>query len=234
MNNRFISAILIGTLMTLMGCTKDGIDEFPDERYVQFTTNLADTVSVSFFFYPNQDQIQYPVPMQLIGRVSEQDLTFQIAVDEAATTAQGQHYALPEQFVFRAGLMADTIYLTVNKTPEMDTETFQLALQIVPTDETLPGQSTFTRKILRLNNMTSRPTWWDSNMESQLLGAYTDRKFQLFIEVTGVNDLSIYDSSEQRDFMLQFKYYLIEKRDADEAILEEDGTDMLSTVRIIG
>lgn len=217
-----------------MGCSKHGIDVFPEEKYVQFTTSVADTTLVSFFFYPNQDHIQYPMPVQLIGRASEQDLTFHIEVDAAATTARSEHYTLPEQFTFRSGHTMDTIYLTVNKTPEMDTETFQLALQIVPTDEVFPGQTTFVRKILRLNNMTSRPAWWDSTMESQLLGAYTDRKFQLFIEVTGVNDLSIYEPAEQRDFMLQFKYYLIGKRDAGEAELEADGTDMLSTVRIIG
>lgn len=230
--NRF--AISTALIVTLMGCSRDYIDVFPEERYIQFTTSVTDTIPVSFFFYPNQDQIQYPLPVQLVGQMLEENFQFRIAVDEEASTARSEHYALPEQFLFSAGMTIDTVYLTVNKTPEMDESTFQLALQIVATNEALPGQSAFTRKVLRLNNMTSRPAWWDSTMENQLLGAYTDRKFQLFIEVTGVSDLSLYDSYQQREFMLQFKYYLIAMRDAGTPVLEADGTDMLSTIRIIG
>lgn len=233
MNSRYF-LIFLCCMALLAACNKDEIQTFGEQRYAQFTTPVADTAEVSFFFHPGQDIIQYALPVELIGRVSSHDVPYHIRVVDSVTTATGNHYSLPGSFQFDAGQTADTVYLTIHKTPEMESQAFLLVLEIAPTEEVLPGEKHFTRRALRLSDMTSRPTWWDANMVNLYLGVYTDRKYQTFIEVTGVADLSQFDSNEQRDLMLQFKYYLIDRKDAGDPVLEEDGTDMLSTVRIIG
>lgn len=224
----------IGTLIAFAACTQDEIPVFQGNHYIQFTTAANDTASVSFFFHPDQERIEFPIPVKLTGRTPITDLPFRIVVDDSATTATAVHYTLPDNPRIRAGRVADTVYLTIHKAPEMDAATFRLALQIAPAEHASPGQWPYTRKVLLLSNLVSRPAWWDAVMESNYLGTFTERKFRTFIKATGISDLEPYDPGVQRDYMLQFKYYLIDMADAGTPVLEDDGKDMLSTVPLIG
>ncbi len=85
-----------------------------------------------------------------------------------------------------------------------------------------------------ISNKVAKPAWWIGNVETLYLGKYTEKKFRTFMAVTGVGDITPYTDFEKRDLYLQFKHYLIAMKDAGTPVLEDDGTDMLSTVPLIG
>lgn len=74
----------------------------------------------------------------------------------------------------------------------------------------------------------SRPEWWDDNFHVRSgLGKYSEKKFRLFIQITGVNDLDYENNedmtySEMRNFVLQFKHWI-----HDNPQTEDDGTEMV-------
>lgn len=233
MKRIYIAGLMLASCF-LANCKKEEIAVYDTGHYVQFTNSNLDTISLSFFFYPNQDQVKVALPVKLVGLMPTEDLHYKIGVSGEGTTAMPAHYTLADEFVFRKGLAMDTAYVLINKRPDLATQTFTLALQIAADGDVLPGQTNYTRRIFRINDMISRPNWWNATVESTYLGRYTEKKFRTFMAVVGVGDITPYSSFEQRDLYLQFKYYLIRMKEAGTPVLEDDGTDMLSTVPLIG
>jgi hypothetical protein len=229
------SYILCSLLFTILfSCKKEEMDVFKADHYIQFTASLADTTNFSFFFYPGQSEVTLALPLRLIGTMPEGNLQYELKVDPKVTTAETKHYSLPASFEFRKGLAIDTAYLTIKKTPELTTNTYMLAIDVNSTSDVKPGQTTYARRIFRINDMVTKPGWWDSNMDRFYLGEYTERKFRKFMEFTGVGDLSQKSDSEKTELIKRFKYYLIQMKDAGTPVLEDDGSDMLSTIPIAG
>lgn len=232
MNKKYsIYAVLI---MCLLSCKKKNIETYNGGEYVQFTNSFLDTVNLSFFFYPNQNQVSVTMPVKLVGNLPATDLNYKIEVDKDATTALPEHYTIAPDFIFKKGRTKDSATVVINRRPDLTSKTFQLALVIKAGNSLIPGQSTYTRRIFKINDMVSKPAWWNADCERIYLGKYTEKKFRAFMQVVGIGDISTYSSFEQRDFFLQFKYYLIKMKDAGTPVLENDGTDMLSTVPLIG
>lgn len=221
-------------LTTLFSCKKEEMQVYTAGHYIQFTQALTDTTNFSFFFHPGKSEVSVAMPVKLIGKMPEGDLIYQLKVDAKVTTAESKHYSLPASFEFRKGLSQDTAYITIKKTPELTTTTFLLAIEVAATDGVQPGQTTYARKIFRINDMVTKPSWWDSNMDRFYLGVYTERKFRKFMEFTGVGDLTDKSTSEKTELIKRFKYYLIQMKDAGTPVLEDDGSDMLSTIPIAG
>lgn len=230
------STILYSLLILVLAasCKKQKMDVYTAGRYIQFTQPLTDTVNFSFLFYPGQPEIRVPMPLRLVGLMPEGNLSYQIKVDEKASTASTSHYSLPASFEFRKGLSIDSAYLTIRNAADLQQKTVLLVLEISTGNDVAAGQTTHIRKAFKINDMISRPGWWDARVETHSLGVYTDKKFRTFIQVTGVGDMTKYSPGVQRDYFLQFKRYLIQMKDNGTPVLENDGTDMLSTIRLIG
>ncbi|MBO9632647.1 MAG: DUF4843 domain-containing protein [Chitinophagaceae bacterium] len=221
-------------LTTLFSCKKEEMDVYRSGHFIQFTQAITDTTNFSFFFYPGKDELSIPMPIRLVGTMPEADIKYELKVDAKASTAQSQHYSLPASFEFRKGLAIDTAWVTIKKTPEMTTTTYLLVITIAPEGEVKPGQTVYAKRIFRINDMVTKPSWWDSNMDRFYLGEYTERKFRKFMEFTGVGDLSEKSDTEKTELIKRFKYYLIQMKDAGTPVLEDDGSDMLSTIPIAG
>ncbi|RZS72643.1 uncharacterized protein DUF4843 [Pseudobacter ginsenosidimutans] len=229
------SYIFYSILITVfISCKKENMDVYKSGHYIQFTNSLADTTNLSFFFYPGKEEVTLALPLRLIGTMPEGNLQYQLKVDPKVTTAEAKHYSLPASFDFRQGLAIDTAYLTIKKSPELATTTYLLAIDIASTSDVQPGQTTYARRIFRINDMVTKPSWWDSNMDRFYLGVYTERKFRKFMEFTGVGDLSEKSDTEKTELIKRFKYFLIQMKDAGTPVLEDDGSDMLSTIPIAG
>lgn len=229
------SYILFSFLLTaLYSCKKEEMQVYNAAHYVQFTQSLADTTNFSFFFHPGKSEVTVAMPVRLIGKMPEGNLKYELQVDAKVTTAEAKHYSLPATFDFRQGLATDTAFITIKKTPELTTRTVVLAIGIGATGDVQPGQTSYVRKIFRINDMVTKPSWWDSNMDRFYLGDYTERKFRKFMEFTGVGDLGDKSNSEKTELIKRFKYYLIQMKDAGTPVLEDDGSDMLSTIPIAG
>lgn len=100
----------------------------------------------------------------------------------------------------------------LKKTALLDTKEVRLVIDIVENDVLKPGQNIYTRKVVRFSSLISQPLWWDDVVTESLLGKYTETKFRLFMEVTGVGDLTELSESERWSLARQFKYYLIKKK----------------------
>ncbi|MRG43565.1 DUF4843 domain-containing protein [Chitinophaga sp. SYP-B3965] len=232
MTKRYITALVLW-MAAMSACKKQDIPTYSGERYVQFVNAQQDTASLSFFFYPNQGQVILKLPVKLTGMMTTEDLHYKIEID-TATTASADHYNLAQEFVFRKGMATDTAFLTIINKPDLATNMQLVAVRITGGNGVQAGQTAYVRRIFKISDMVSKPAWWDAAMETTYLGKYTERKFRKFMEVTNIGDLSGLTPGEQRGYMLEFKYYLIQMKDAGTPVLEDDGTDMLSTVKIIG
>ncbi|RFS21699.1 DUF4843 domain-containing protein [Chitinophaga silvatica] len=229
--NKSIIAILIG--ITLGGCKKISLTTYDAGRYLQFTGDYRDTISLSFFLYPKQEQFNIALPVKVTGKMTEQDLSYSLKVNDA-TTAVTSLFTVPATYTLRKTLPIDTAYVTIKKLPELKGKEVLLVLDMAGGPELQIGQTINSRRVIRISDKISKPSWWDAVMESTYLGKYTDKKFSMFIQVVGEGNISIYSDEKKRDMMLQFKYYLIKMRDAGTPVLEDDGTDMLSTIPLIG
>ncbi len=136
--------------------------------YDETSKTLGRTYSQGFV----PDAIERPVvaiPVELLGRISDAERTYRVAVIPELTTAvEGVHY---EPFgatqTFAAASISDTLRIVVNKnafsTSFENPEDLDLALRIVPSDDFDPGLAGGTTMIIRLNNYLSEPDWWSGS-----------------------------------------------------------------------
>lgn len=214
------------------GCTRDNIDVYQDNNYIQFSKYLADSSMCSFLAYPNEEELLFPVIVEVVGFPVPQDREYQISVFGDYTTASQEHYELPEHFIMKAGCVVDTCWIVFKKTEDLATESQRLTIQLDETSDFELGQVEKRRNIIYVSNVISKPEWWTSSVTSSYLGKYSDKKYRLFIEQTGKADLDPDNITELRYYSIIFKNYLLKEKDAGRTVKEEDGTEM--TVSLIG
>ena len=224
-----IYSLLIATFFLLVACEKDEIRIWDSGNYVQF---VEDSLTYSFFFYGTQEEIKVPLNMRLIGLPLANDAYVSLRVNKELTTAEPDSYELENEMVFRKDVLEETGYFLLKKTALLDTKEVRLVIDIVENDVLKPGQNIYTRKVVRFSSLISQPLWWDDVVTESLLGKYTETKFRLFMEVTGVGDLTELSESERWSLARQFKYYLIKKEDEGNPVQDEDGSYM--SVPVVG
>lgn len=233
LTNKLMTGALASTAL-FAACKKDSIDVYNSGRYVQFVSDIRDSIPFSFFYYLDKNEVSIPLPVKLVGQLAQQDQTYHIEAVPGESTAAASNYSLPAAQVFKKGVTRDTAWVTVKRTPDLDTKDLRLVLRITGSDALTPGQTECTYKIIRITAQVSKPAWWDNNMNTYYLGRYSEKKFRLFMQVTGVGDLAPYDNNQRLVLMLQFKYYLIREKENGTPVYMEDGADMLSTIPLIG
>ena len=77
----------------------------------------------------------------------------------------------------------------------------------------------------------SKPKWWDSYVTSYYFGTYTDEKLAAIMEFFG-RDLAGSDESQFRQYALEFKQHLKERKAAGDPLKEKNGSEM--TVPVLG
>ena len=106
------------------------------------------------------------IPVELLGKVSDVDRTYQVAIISKSTNAvEGVHY---EPFsmtqTLEAGAISDTLRIVVNR-DELSTSfrnpvDIYLDLEIIPTDDFDIGLVGGASMKIVLNNYLSEPLWW--------------------------------------------------------------------------
>ena len=89
----------------------------------------------------------------------------------------------------------------------------------------------YRKKIIRFSALKSRPLWWNDKITDEYLGPYTEKKLDVFMEITGVGDLTGLDENRIRSLAVQFKYKLIEEAEKGNIIQDENGP-MYKTVSV--
>lgn len=234
MKSIFSFGLLVSIALGFTNCKKSDIMTYDSMNYLQYTDNSKDTVYVSFFSRPKENTVHIPAAVKIVGQLPQTDRNYTVEIDTKETTALPAYFKMPSSFVFGKGKVTDTAYIDFIRHNDLLNKSFVLVIKITKLDAGGLGQTNFTKKIFKIDNIAAKPAWWNFTMESNYLGVYTEKKFRVFMDVTGVGMLDKYTPNEQREFMLAFKRYLIEKRDLGDPVLEEDGTDMLSTVPLLG
>lgn len=216
----------------LSACDKKEIPTWADERYVYFTTDkeksaVSDSTIISFFFYL-EDDIQYPVEVAIAGKLLEKDIEFKVAVDEEKSNLPARLYDVPETFVFHRNRVKDTICIGLKNDPILLEQQYALTLRIISTGSLAAPGDLHGWRLLKVCDIAERPAWWVENpIEWFYLGTYSRKKYEKFMEVTGIYDLTGMDLGKVRLLTLQFQHWL---DDQNPKIIDEDGNEMKTQI----
>jgi hypothetical protein len=232
MKKLHIYYLLALTLVTVAACKKDNIMLYKGDSYIQFSKNYVDSSLFSFLALPDKDQALTPMPVELIGTPMDKDRTYKIEVVKDLTSAAAANYSIPDSFTLKAGHIIDTAWITVKKTPDITVKPVRLVLQIASSNDLKAGQNDYSVSILYISNVIAKPDWWDEEVTDSYLGDYSDKKYKLFIQVTGLSDLDASDATQLQYYTILFKNYLLREKDAGRTVYEDNGMEM--TVALIG
>lgn len=208
-------------------CARENIPTYEESaggRYIYFSKAEKDSSDVSFYSYPGQKVIEYPVVVKSTG-YSTVAGKYSVKVLDEYTTAQDSDFSLPDEFTFRPESDVDTFYVRLNYSSKLDKEKVRVVLELDKTADFGLGMTDSRVAIIWFHNNIVKPGWWTSSVTSYYLGTYTEAKYKLFLEVVKV-DLDGADNSLIRHYTLVFKKYLEDRKAAGNPALEDDGTEM--------
>lgn len=213
----YISIVAVFALLSITGCEEQKLTTYSGDYFVQFAKKISDSTNVSFMFYPyHEGYIDFPIALELVGVASPHELTYKVSVDAQYTTATNQQYSLPSVQVLRANRYVDTLYVRLNKTSDLDTKKVRLLLRIESTSDLKVGKIEQSAAVIWFSNTLAKPDWWNSDIDNFYLGEYSNKKYEMFIQITGVFDMSKFDASTKRSYALKLKQYLNDNPTLDE------------------
>jgi hypothetical protein len=153
------------------------------------------------------------VPLRIMGNASDKDRTVAIQTVADSTTATSQQYAIQPTIV-KAGAFTTEIPVQVKRTPGMKTTEVRIWLEIVRSDDFLPGipnttptatrAGGATRFLVKINDFLTKPSNWESVL-SNYFGTYSQVKYKFIIDVTGRTEFPI--SGPEMISPSQFLFY---------------------------
>ncbi len=215
---RIIYSLFLLSAVVMTSCSIDEIDVFQaDTIYVEFGD---DEYSTSFLEYPGKTEVVYNLPIKMHGTTLTEEREIVISADSTSTAVEGVHYKLADKYVMPVGVYEATIPITLILTSDMEDVTYKLVLNINDSDNV--GRAEDKQTILSINNQIFQPDWWtkSSVVYKNLLGAYSQKKFEYFIQVTGVSDMSDMSYAEMLGYTVEYKNWLDAQ---DPRVRDEDG-----------
>lgn len=235
-------------LILLFSCDEQTVEIFNDGHEIYFEkffvdamppgTEAADSTIASFFFYPdNTMDIEVPLVINLSGKLLTSELKFGLKIIPEETTAVAGEYTLDDSYVFSPNTVGedaeevkDTIYVKLhhgNRTEELK-KGIRIVVELVPNENVQLGQVERIRAKIILTTVTVRPIWWDEEVEKNLLGMYSEKKYKYFLnEVDKKAEMNATLIKEHPDRAIQltmeFKTWLSKQKPPIE---ENDGTLM--------
>ena len=231
--------VLVVLFVVVLGaCDEREIEIFTDENEIYFEKFYmnevypglaqADSTVASFFFYPDGT---------LSGDSLKEDQMFRLKVVEEETTAHADEYTIDPEYTFHANTISkdsndirDVIYIKFHRSARLETmeNGVTLVVEIIPNENLKLGQVERTRAKLILTTATAKPTWWNDEVTSNLLGDYSTKKYKLFLnEIDKKAEMSEELIREHPDkaiqLTLEFKNWLLRQ---NPVILDEDNEPM--------
>ncbi|WP_303180235.1 DUF4843 domain-containing protein [uncultured Butyricimonas sp.] len=210
---------LIFSFIILWACSEDKTYEYKSVKYLHFSKpEIPDSATVlSFTHYPGVTEKEIAVEVLLAGDLVSRPTPYQLKVDADSTTANAEQYSFDLIQEFPANQIKDTVYIKLfNK--ELEGKEVTLYIRIVENENFTPGLKANQAARIIFNNISSKPDWWDEEVETLFLGEWSAKKYSEFVSFTKITDLSEYEFTVRRKICLEFKKYL-----KDEGITEEDG-----------
>lgn len=253
-----ISCLLCISLF--ISCKKSTLDTYSGENNIYFNNKLSngtyipvDNGEYSFGYVdPKIREAIFPIIVMTTGGVSNQERTYNLLIDPSSTLVKGRDYnLLNRNFTIKAGKISDTLFILLNRSPELKKENLSLLFKLESNENFSTSMNSqeigtgnnkytsyFTQFALVANDIPGAPYFWDPTKSSYAsliigyLGKFSGRKFKLLIERY---DLSLeeltspsYTPSVSSIFAWAYgmKSYLDEQSASGNPILDEDGTPM--------
>lgn len=222
-------------MVGLLGCSEENIEVYQADSYIYFTKASNDSTTFSFAYDSSLKEGDVSLKMNLISRLEDRDRSFAVRlVEEESTAREGRDFSInPQSLIVKANDSIAYMVVHVMKDTSLEDKSVKAVFEIVASDDFLPGVGKNRKANVVITDKLVQPEWWDAWHESSGLGMYSDKKYRLFIEVTGQHDLTLVEDggtmeySDMRGYVVMFKYWLY-----DHPQKEDDGSDM--TVPIIG
>lgn len=198
--------VLAMAALALSSCSEQSPEEFQDIKGVYFnnrtnTNILQDSTDVTFV-YQKGDEMQVPVQIQLVGRPSEQPREIALAVS-SDDAQEGVDYVLPAKAEMPAGETTYQYVVTLKRTAALKVQKKHLKFTLQPnanftlpvTQETTSNGDVVTTLeygIVFSDQFTTAPKAW----KKDLLGAFTQQKFELACSVLDLDPADFNDDSK--------------------------------------
>ena len=65
--------LFLGIMLVLGACSKDDIKTYKGDNYLQFVKVVTDSSVCSFLAYPNDNELEFPVEVEVIGLPSDRE-----------------------------------------------------------------------------------------------------------------------------------------------------------------
>ena len=192
------------SLLALVACQERTPEFFQDITGVYFN-NMSATMSVTdsldlTFVYEAGDEMEVPVKVQLLGRSADQDRPLAVTVS-SDNAQEGVDYVLPQQAVMPAGASSVDYVVVLKRTDALKSERKMIHLTLhanehfdLPVSKMEQIADTVSIVDVRIyfsDMFTKAPAAWDEN----LLGEFTQQKFELICKVLQINPADFNDPS---------------------------------------
>ena len=195
---------LLSTLLILVSCEERNPDLFMDISGVYFNNTsglmaVTDSIDITFV-YEAADVIEVPVKVQLLGRTADVHRLFGISVT-SDNAIEGVDYTLPQQAMLPAGQSSVDYVVKLKRTTALKSEKKMIHLQIhenevfgLPVSHIVQVSDTVSILDYRIyfsDMFTKAPSAWEEN----LLGTFSQQKFELICRVLDINPADFNDPS---------------------------------------
>ena len=192
------------SLLALVACQERTPEFFQDITGVYFN-NTSATMSVTdsldlTFVYEAGGEMEVPVKVQLLGRSADQDRPLAVTVS-SDNAQEGVDYVLPQQAVMPAGASSVDYVVVLKRTDALKSERKMIHLTLhanehfdLPVSKMEQIADTVSIVDVRIyfsDMFTKAPAAWDEN----LLGKFTQQKFELICKVLQINPADFNDPS---------------------------------------
>ena len=192
------------SLLALVACQERTPELFHDITGVYFN-NTSATMSVTdsldlTFVYEAGDEMEVPVKVQLLGRSADQDRPLAVTVS-SDNAREGVDYVLPQQAVMPAGASSVDYVVVLKRTDALKSERKMIHLTLhanehfdLPVSKMEQIADTVSIVDVRIyfsDMFTKAPAAWDEN----LLGEFTQQKFELICKVLHIDPADFNDPS---------------------------------------
>lgn len=192
------------SLLALVACQERTPEFFQDITGVYFN-NTSATMSVTdsldlTFVYEAGDEMEVPVKVQLLGRSADQDRPLAVTVS-SDNAQEGVDYVLPQQAVMPAGASSVDYVVVLKRTDALKSERKMIhltlhanehfGLPVSKMEQIADTVSIVDVRIYFSDMFTKAPAAWDEN----LLGKFTQQKFELICKVLHIDPADFNDPS---------------------------------------
>ena len=166
------SVLLIAVALMATGCSTDDIDTFAEqENAIRFPGvsakdtyysgyNSADGYfwgTYSFLENPNEEWMEYQLPVNIVGKVSDKEREVLVTIVEEESTAPKNSYEILGGSIL-ANEREGFVRIRIANTPDLLTKTYQIKVILQKTDDFKLGPKAYLTAVLTWNNILPAPT----------------------------------------------------------------------------